>query len=330
MIEISRLQKVVGQDAVLEVDALRVAGGEAVAVLGPRSGGRAYLLALLLGRETPTAGHVRVLGADPVSGHALLKRHLGVLLAENGLYERQSALANLTFFCRLYDLPKERALETLAEVGLADRGATRAAQLPEGLARRLALGRAILHRPRALVLEDPFVGCDEASVAVIRRVIEGQAAGGAAVLILAEGPLHLADLCDRFYALSRGLLSALPDEAPAESAQIPFKVPVRAEDKIVLVNPAEILYAVARESRTYLQTSEALLPSQFTLTELEERLSRSGFFRAHRAYLVNLQHVREVIPYTRDSFTLRLDDPAGTQIPLSKSAAADLRALLGY
>lgn len=150
------------------------------------------------------------------------------------------------------------------------------------------------------------------------------------MLILAEGPLHLADLCDRFYALSRGLLSVLPDEAPAESAPIPFKVPVRADDKIILVNPAEILYAVARESRTYLQTSGALLPSQYTLTELEERLSRSGFFRAHRAYLVNLQHVREVIPYTRDSFTLRLDDPAGTQIPLSKSAAADLRALLGY
>ena len=59
-------------------------------------------------------------------------------------------------------------------------------------------------------------------------------------------------------------------------------------------------------------------------------MSRSGFFRAHRAYLVNLQQVKEVIPYTRDSFTLRLKDAAGTEIPLSKSAERDLRDLLGY
>jgi ABC-2 type transport system ATP-binding protein len=45
---------------------------------------------------------------------------------------------------------------------------------------------------------------------------------------------------------------------------------------------------------------------------------------------VNLQHVKEVIPYTRNSFSLRLDDGAGTEIPLSKSAAAELRELLGY
>ena len=66
------------------------------------------------------------------------------------------------------------------------------------------------------------------------------------------------------------------------------------------------------------------------LAELEARLCRGGFFRAHRAYLVNLQHVREVIPFTRNSFSLRLDDAAGTQIPLSKSAAAELRGLLDY
>ena len=70
--------------------------------------------------------------------------------------------------------------------------------------------------------------------------------------------------------------------------------------------------------------------TQFTLAELEQRLARSGFFRAHRAYLVNLQHVKEVIPYTRDSFSLRLDDAANTEIPLSKTAAGELKELLGY
>jgi ABC-2 type transport system ATP-binding protein len=79
-----------------------------------------------------------------------------------------------------------------------------------------------------------------------------------------------------------------------------------------------------------LVTDEGRLPTQFTLSELEERLSRSGFFRAHRSFLVNLQHVKEVIPFTRNSFSLRLNDPEGTEIPLSKSSASELSDLLGY
>jgi ABC-2 type transport system ATP-binding protein len=107
-------------------------------------------------------------------------------------------------------------------------------------------------------------------------------------------------------------------------------IPAKLEGKVALVNPVDIMYVFAQDDRAYLQTTEDRFPTQFTLSELEKRLSRSGFFRAHRGYLVNLQHVKEVIPYTRDSFSLRLKDEAGTEIPLSKSAARELRELLGY
>jgi ABC-2 type transport system ATP-binding protein len=111
---------------------------------------------------------------------------------------------------------------------------------------------------------------------------------------------------------------------------LPFKIPVRMEEKVILVNPADILYAEAEGGRAGLQTAGGRMATQFTLNELEERLARRGFFRAHRAYLVNLQHIKEVIPYTRNSFSLRLDDEACTEIPLSKAAASELRDLLGY
>ena len=74
------------------------------------------------------------------------------------------------------------------------------------------------------------------------------------------------------------------------------------QDKVALVNPVDILYAEADKGRAFLKTADARYPTQFTLTELEERLARSGFFRAHRGYLVNLQHIKEVITYTRNSF----------------------------
>jgi ABC-2 type transport system ATP-binding protein len=99
---------------------------------------------------------------------------------------------------------------------------------------------------------------------------------------------------------------------------------------VALINPVEILYAEAEEGRAHLVTADGRMPTQFTLSDLERRLGRSGFFRAHRGYLVNLQHIKEVIPFTRNAFSLRLDDAAGTLIPLSKTAAAELRDLLGY
>ena len=98
----------------------------------------------------------------------------------------------------------------------------------------------------------------------------------------------------------------------------------------MLINPADVLYASAEEGRAWLHTAGDRIPTHFCLTELEQRLVPHGFSRAHRSYLVNLQRVQAVIPYTRDSFTLVLDDPATTEIPLSKASARELRELLGY
>ena len=140
----------------------------------------------------------------------------------------------------------------------------------------------------------------------------------------------LENICDIAYHMDHGRISETFSPQQEELLNRPFMIPARAEDKIILIEPADILFVFAQEDRTYLQTLDECLPTQFTLTELEKRLSRSGFFRAHRAYLVNLQQVKEVIPYTRDSFNLRLKDAQGTMIPLSKSAERELRELLEY
>jgi ABC-2 type transport system ATP-binding protein len=153
---------------------------------------------------------------------------------------------------------------------------------------------------------------------------------GATLLILADDSANLTSLCDTIHTLSHGKIVETHSPQDGRQADLPFKIPVRLEASVALVNPGDILYVTTEHSRTYLQTVEGRLPSQLTLAELEGRLARSGFFRAHRGYLVNLQHVKEVVPYTRNSFSLILDDAGGTEIPLSKSAARELRDLLGY
>jgi ABC-2 type transport system ATP-binding protein len=329
MIEIKSVQVLAGQQLVLDIAALCVAPGEIAAVAGPTGSGVETLFAVLLGRARPSAGSVRLAGCDPADKSAF-SRKAGVLFSEDGLYLRQSPRANLVLHCQLFGLPPTRADEVLAQVGLGDQADAKLDRLPPGLRRRLAFGRAILHRPEVLLLADPFARCDQTTAALLARMIRDLAEAGAAVLILADDTANLDPLCDRIYAMSGGRLTETPRLDDKAAAVQSFMIPVRAEDKVILLNPGDIRFVEAQGGHATVQTATSRLATQFTLAELEARLARSGFFRAHRSYLVNLQHVREIIPYTRNSFSLRLDDAAGTEIPLSKSAAGELKELLGY
>jgi ABC-2 type transport system ATP-binding protein len=221
-------------------------------------------------------------------------------------------------------------LDVLQEVGLADNAKTRVEELSPSLNRRLTFARAILHKPEVLLLIEPFQKCDQNTIEILSRLISDQAARGTAGLIIAENSAHLSTTCNNLYQLVNGQISEASPPEDNQAQTMPFMIPAKLEGKVALVNPTDILYAIAQDNKAYLQTAQDLFPTQFTLAELETRLSRSGFFRAHRSYLVNLQHVKEVIPYTRDSYSLRLRDEANTKIPLSKSAARELRELLGY
>ncbi len=330
MIELNQLQKIVGGHTLLDIQALTVNAGEVTAILGPTGSGKAELFALLTGQSRPTSGTVRIHGLDPLKERKALSRYVGVLFEENGLYERQTARDLLLFYCRLRGLPATRADEVLAQVGLADHASIPAGKLAPGLARRLAFGRALLHQPQALLLLKPFAECDAASTTLLARVIGEFGAAGGAVLILATELTGLTSLCQNVYILEQGHLQTSEVAAEERRVDLPFKVPARQEGKVVLVNPADILYASVEDGQTTLHTVQGVIPSHLTLGELEERLARNGFFRAHRGYLVNLQRVKAVIPYTRDSYSLTLDDPVSTEIPLSKTAARELRDLLGY
>lgn len=323
------VQKVLGGKTVLDIPELTVGPGEIVGVFGLEDSGRDALFDLLVGRIRPTLGEVRLAGVDPAQAQGKFSRLSGIVFFEDALYKNLTARANLGFQADLYGMDRRRVDEVLASVGLADQESVTSEKLPSGLRRRLAFGRAILHRPKVLILEDLFVRCDETTIDLLEARVREQAEQGAAVLLLASTAARLAPLCSRIYSLQQGRLQEARTESE-ETGRTAFKLPVKLEDKVVLLNPAEILFADAGEGRVYLVTSEGRLPTQYTLAQLESKLSRGGFFRAHRSILVNLQHVKEVIPYTRNSFSIRLDDPDGTKIPLSKSAAAELKAFFGY
>jgi ABC-2 type transport system ATP-binding protein len=329
VIEIKKLQKVQGTNVVLDIDLLTIQTGEIIAVIGPSGCGKEILFDLLIKRMPVSTGTI-IMNQASLLNQETFTWEVGVLFQDDSLYPNRSVQENLLLHCKLFGLPKDRVDEVLFSIGMADLAGVRISNLASGFKRRVAFARAILHRPLFLILFDPFIRCDLASIQLLSSLIQEQAEDGMSVMILADDEANLVPICDAIYPMSKGQLGEAIQFTKIHEMNLPFKIPVKTEDKVRFINPTEVLFVEADAGYTYLQTTKERLQTQFTLSELEERLSRSGFFRAHRAFLVNLQHVKEVIPYTRNSFSLRLENLPDMEIPLSKTAARDLKELLGY
>lgn len=351
MLQVRRLEKAIEQRTVLSIEQLDVAPGEVVAVIGPVGSGKSLLVRLLAGELVPSGGTILLDGED-VSVKPAVRARIGVLFEDDLLYKRMSALENLEFACQMRGLRRGCATEMLARVGLADQMREPLHKLAKTMQRRVALGRALLGAPPLLLLDCPSRRTDLDTRALFARLV-GAAADGAAVLITEDDLSWVGKRCTRVVELEGGRVAAtyVPSADSGNSADasangsadgggsvvpapperfVPFRIPARREDRIVLYDPGELLYATSRDGQTVLRTAREEAVASMTLQELEERLAGRGFFRAHRAYLVNLQHIKAVIQFTRNSYTLQLADGQDTMIPLSKQSEKELQALLSY
>ncbi|MFQ5614269.1 MAG: LytR/AlgR family response regulator transcription factor [Anaerolineae bacterium] len=105
----------------------------------------------------------------------------------------------------------------------------------------------------------------------------------------------------------------------------------RKNESRLLVDYRDILWLVAEAKKVYMQTTTGdKLLVRYTLKDLESRLAPHNFARVHKGYLVNLDHVAEVAPWFSGTYTLRIADEAGTEIPMSRRYAAQLKKLTGW
>jgi len=153
------VHKSYGTKVVLKNFNLVVEDGEVVRLEGPNGSGKSTVLKLACGLERPTRGEVRVVNAKPWTPKA--KKYFGAVLHHNMTYPDLTVRENLEFFTKIYGASRERAYELAASVGLQDKMEQRAGELSFGWRKRLELVRALLHEPKLLLLDEPFVGLDE-------------------------------------------------------------------------------------------------------------------------------------------------------------------------
>ncbi len=192
------------------------------------------------------------------------------------------------------------------------------------------------HQP-TLVLEEPYFYLEEQDRRHFKRILD-DLLKEKQVLILTSNLEDAIISCDLIYRLNgsgfhqmdiRDLGEDKQEVKEQDRANITLqKIYTKRNEKVILFNPPEIDFIESIDGSILVHVGGENYDCALTLTELEQRLSNFGFFRCHRCYIVNLQKVREIITWTKNSYSLRLNTGKDAVVPLSRSKLQELKSLL--
>ena len=214
VIQISSLSRRFGEKNAVDGLTLEVETGEIFGFLGHNGAGKTTTVRLLNGVLEPTSGDARVLGLDPQREGPALRAQTGVLTETPSLDERLTARDNLLFYADLYNVPRAdapgRVNALLAEFELADRADEKVGGYSKGMKQRLALARALLHKPEVLFLDEPTAALDPVAARHVHRLVETLARrDGCTVFLCTHNLVEAQKLCDRVAVMEQGRLVAL-------------------------------------------------------------------------------------------------------------------------
>jgi ABC-2 type transport system ATP-binding protein len=218
-IETKEMTRYFGDLCAVNRVSLQVPSGAIFGFLGPNGAGKTTTLRLLLGLLDLHGGSATVLGYDVATQSHLVREHTGVLLEHDGLYQRLTVLDNLEFFGRIYRLEKKarqmRIQELLEHLGMWEWRNADVSKLSKGMKQKVAIARALLHRPSLIFLDEPSAGLDPVAAVALREDIQNLAQReGTTVFLTTHNLAEAEKICDMVGVIRQGQLIAVG--TPAE------------------------------------------------------------------------------------------------------------------
>lgn len=220
VIEVERLHKSYGSTVAVDDVSFTVTAGEIFGILGRNGAGKTTTVECLVGLRKPDRGRISVLGHDPERDHAEVTRHVGVQLQDNHLPERLRVGEAMRLYRSFYPDPADPA-DLLAQLGLAGRERTPYGKLSGGQKQRLAIGLALVGRPRIAVLDELTTGLDPHARRDTWDLIDGVRAQGVTIVLVTHFMPEAERLCDRIAVIDAGrvLTTGTPAELVEQAGQ---------------------------------------------------------------------------------------------------------------
>ena len=215
---VSHLAKRFGRHQALVDVSFTVRRGTIVGLLGPDGAGKTTTLRTLLGLVEPTSG-AALFGSSRYRDLDRPGRLVGALIDAAAGHPGRTALGHLRVLASALDVPRERVVAVLDQVGLADASKRRVGGFSQDMRQRLGLAGALLGGPEILVLDEPSSGLDPDGVRWLRRLLRNFAAAGGTVLLSGHVPTEIAQTADEIVVIDRGRVVA--QSSVADFAGIP-------------------------------------------------------------------------------------------------------------
>jgi sodium transport system ATP-binding protein len=225
VIEANNLQKHFGRVTAVRDVSLRAADGRITGLLGPNGAGKSTTLRILYTVIAPEVGDAMIDGVSVVTQPLEARRRMGVLPHNAGIYPHLSARENIDYFGSLHGLGRKERLSRTAELisllemeEFADRAAKGFSQ---GQRVKTALARALIHRPRNVLLDEPTNGLDVMAVRGLRRLLARLRDEGHCVLFSSHVMQEVGALCDDVVVIAHGTVvaSGTPEELRAQTGE---------------------------------------------------------------------------------------------------------------
>jgi heme exporter protein A len=227
MIKVSGLVKSFGPTVALRGVNLSVPDGQFVTLVGPNGAGKTTLLRILATLSRPTSGAVKI-GAHELPKNAEeARRGIGLVSHQTLLYGDLSAEENLRFYGRMYDVADldARITQVLEMVGLAHRRRDPVRTFSRGMQQRLAIARAVLHRPSLMLLDEPYTGLDQDAAARLEAIMSSVGTDGRTVVMTTHDLERGLAVADRVVILAKGrvVFEANRDELDAAALEEAYR-----------------------------------------------------------------------------------------------------------
>ena len=213
MIALHRLHRFFGATRAVDDVSFEVDRGHVFGYIGPNGAGKTTSMRILATLDLPTAGDALIDGLSVVNDPDRVRRRLGFMPDYFGTYNNVDCREYLDFFARAYGLmgaDRNRAVRRVMSFTGLDVLATKPINgLSKGMKQRLCLGRALVHDPSVLVLDEPAAGLDPRARIELRQMIRQLAADGKTVLVSSHILTELAEMCDTVGIIERGQLLAV-------------------------------------------------------------------------------------------------------------------------
>jgi ABC-2 type transport system ATP-binding protein len=208
MIQCEDLTKYFNSFKAVEGVSLHVQPGEVLALLGQNGAGKTTTVRMLTSVLSPTRGWAKIAGYDTMKNPAQVRASVGVLTEMHGLYGRMTGYEYLDFFGQVYNLEpaqrQKRAKELLEYFGLGQAGYRRSGEYSKGMRQKLALARALIHEPIALLLDEPTSAMDPESAQLVRHEIARLRSSQRAVIICTHNLAEAEMLADKIAIIYQG------------------------------------------------------------------------------------------------------------------------------